>query len=92
MGWDWWCGGRLSTAFSIIGRIQRFEVFTSNRTGILFEHRSLWDTREAEQDAETLTALAKKKKSLVKPQARKRYSSNKKHPPLGGQRLRDQAG
>lgn len=29
--------------------------------GILFEHRSLWDTREAEQDAETLTALAKKK-------------------------------
>lgn len=39
--------------------------------GILFEHRSLWDTREAEQDAETLTALAKKKKSLVKPQARK---------------------
>ena len=62
MGWDWWCGGRLSTAFSIIGRIQRFEVFTSDRTGILFEHRSLWDTREAEQDAETLTALAKKKK------------------------------
>ena len=57
MGWDWWRGGRLSTAFSITGRAQRFEVFTSDSTGIPFEHRSLWDPREAKQDAETLTAL-----------------------------------
>ena len=83
-GWDWWCGSRLTTAFSIIGRIQRFEVFTSDRTGILFEHRSLWDTREAEQDAETLTALAKKKKVWSNLRLEKGYSNNKKHPPLRG--------
>lgn len=59
MGWDWWRGGRLSTAFSITGRVQRFEVFTSDRRGILFEHRSLCIAkhREAKQEAETLTAL-----------------------------------